>query len=397
MKKITLLVLGFSLTLAGSAATGKTVVAEGMGTQYERVSLIQVVDQLAHPWGVAFPGESRYLITERDGRLLLIDEDGKRHEISGLPDELYAVNQGGLLDVVTHPEFETSGWIYLTYSKGSREGTATTLIRARLEGTALVDREELFTQDRVSQPGRHYGSRILFTDSSTLLMTIGDRGAEPPRAQDPLDHAGTVLRLKDDGSIPEDNPFVGNNRYHPEIFSYGHRNIQGIAMHPEAGEVWATDHGARGGDRLDRIDAGKNYGWPTATPSREYRTEDPFRDSERVGFGKTPPVHEFLPTLAPSGLAFADATAFPNWEDNLLAGGLRPRHIQRVVVEYGPLYKFEAGQRRITIEGPFVAHSEHLLLNRIGRIRDVRTGPGGNIYILTDEPDGALYRLQPAD
>lgn len=372
----------------------KETIEERIGSQYENFSLVRLVGDLSHPWAVAFLGDGRYLISERSGSLILIDEEGHRHEVDGIPDDLYATNQGGLLDVVTHPEYENNGWIYLTYSQGTSRATATTLIRARLEGTSLVDREELFTQDRTSQPGRHYGSRILFTDTSTLLMTIGDRGVEPDRAQDTLDHAGSILRLRDDGSIPEDNPFLGNPNYHPEIFTYGHRNIQGIALHPETGEVWVTDHGARGGDRLDRIDAGLNYGWPIATPSRNYGDESPIAPT-RVGFGQVPPVHEFLPTLAPSGLAFADSGAFPDWEGNLLAGGLRSRHIQRVVLGEGPLYKFSSGQRTITIEGPYMAHSEMLLNHKIGRIRDVRTGPEGNVYILTDQSDGGLYRLSP--
>lgn len=396
MNKIISLLSVFFLVSTAWTAINEEVIEERMGTQYERVSLVRMAQDLEHPWAVAFLDGGRLLVSERGGRLLLFDENGDRHEVSGVPDDLYSRNQGGLLDVVPHPEYGDNGWIYITYSKGDGSGTATTLIRARLDGGELVDREELFTQDRKSRPGRHYGSRILFTDSDTLLMTIGDRGAEPPRAQDTLDHAGTVLRLKDDGSVPDDNPFVNDPDFHPEIYSYGHRNIQGIARHPETGEVWVTDHGPRGGDRLDRIDAGKNYGWPTATPGRDYGTEEPFKE-KRVAFGMVPPVHEFLPTLAPSGLAFADAEVFPNWENNLLAGGLRARQIQRLVVEEGPLYKFEEGQRRITIEGPYLAHAETLLLRKIGRIRDVRTGPDGNVYILTDHADGGLYRLQPTD
>ena len=364
-------------------------------TEYEQINLTRRIGGLNRPWAVAFPGENQYLITERGGRLLFIDENGERHEISGLPEDLFATNQGGLLDLVLHPNHAENGWIYMTYSRGDRQATATTLIRARLDGTQLVDLEQLFTQDRRSRPGRHYGSRILFTDEHTLLMTLGDRGAEPPRAQDTLDHAGTVLRLRDDGSVPEDNPFIGNDEYHPEIFSYGHRNIQGIALHPVTGEVWVTDHGARGGDRLDRIDAGGNYGWPTATPSLEYRDESPVAET-RVGFEAIPPVFEFLPTLAPSGLAFADADTFPNWEGNLLAGGLASRQVQRLLTGHGPRYKFRAGQRDITIEGPYLAHAEHILLRDIGRIRDVRTAPSGVIYLLTDEADGGLYRLTPA-
>lgn len=395
MKKLSFLMILFVLIPKLHAGFEDESVITNRGTEYERVGLTRRIAGLDHPWAVAFPGENQYLITERDGRLLFFDENGERHEVTGLPEDLFATNQGGLLDIVLHPNHAENGWIYMTYSRGDRQATATTLIRARLDGTALVDMEQLFTQDRKSEPGRHYGSRILFTDENTLLITIGDRGAEPPRAQDTLDHAGTVLRLRDDGSVPDDNPFVGNNQYHPEIFSYGHRNIQGIAMHPVSGDVWVTDHGARGGDRLDRIHAGGNYGWPTATPSLEYRDESPVAET-RVAFGAIPPVFEFLPTLAPSGLAFVNADTFSNWEGNLLAGGLASRQVQRLLTDHGPRYKFSAGPHDITVEGPYLAHAEHVILRDIGRIRDVRTAPNGFIYLLTDETDGGLYRLHPA-
>lgn len=396
--KIKKMMLLLSFVVAGSlvqAAFEDEVIARRLRTEHETVTLTRRIGNLSHPWAVAFLGEDRYLITERAGRLLLFEADGSRHEVTGLPDDIVNVNQGGLLDVVLHPNFAENGWIYMTYSRGDRHATATTLIRARLDGTALVDLEQLFTQDRMSSPGRHYGSRILFLPDHTLLMTIGDRGTHPERAQDHLDHAGTVIRLNDDGTVPEDNPFVGNDNFLPEIFSVGHRNIQGIALHPVTGEVWATDHGARGGDRLDRIDAGRNYGWPIVTPSREYRDQRPTSD-RRVDFGFIPPVHEILPTLGPSGLAFAPADSFPNWEGNLLAGGLIGRHIQRMLIDEGPIRKFQSGQHRITIEGPYLSHAEFLLMQAIGRIRDVRTHPNGSVYILTDEPNGGLFRMQSA-
>jgi glucose/arabinose dehydrogenase len=396
MKKIVIL-SGFLFASAVSrAAFEDTVLEENLRTEYANITLTRRVSGLNRPWAVAFPGENQYLITERGGRLLFIDENGERHVVSGLPDDLISIRQGGLLDLVLHPNFDENGWIYITYSRGTRQETATTLIRARLDGTQLVDVEQLFTQERKSQPGRHYGSRILFTDKNTLLMTIGDRGPEEIRAQDPLDHAGTVLRLRDDGTVPEDNPFVGNPRYLPEIFSYGHRNIQSLALHPETGEIWAVDHGARGGDRLDRIDAGLNYGWPVATPSLQYRDASRVSDV-RPGFGKVPPVFEIIPTLAPSGLAFADPDTFPGWEGSMLAGGLASQKLMRLVPAEGPIYKFNAGQRRITIEGPYLLHAENMLISKIGRIRDVRTAPNGFIYLLTDETDGGLYRIQPAD
>ena len=215
-------------------------------------------------------------------------------------------------------------------------------------------------------------------DDGTLLMSIGDRGADPPRAQDLGDHAGSVLRLNDDGTPAEDNPFIGVDYPHDEIYSYGHRNIQGLDIDPKTGLIWKTNHGPRGGDTLNVIEPGKNYGWPIISRGRQYGTEQQWgRGRERDGMEQ--PVWEFLPTLAPSGLAVVRGDQFPDWEGNLLAGGLASRQIQRIVVE-----------------GRTVVHIEALLLQEIGRIRDVRVGPDGNIYIVTDHSDGAVYRLEPA-
>jgi len=360
-------------------ASGESATILEVSTEYQDLRVTEVITGLEQPWAVAFLPDDRLLVTERPGRLLLV-EDGSRTEISGLP-SIHVQNQGGLLDVVPHPDYGNNGWIYLTYSKGDSEASVPALIRARLEDNALVDLEEIFESNTYTSPGRHYGSRILFLEDGTLLMTIGDRGADPPRAQDPLDHSGTVVRLHDDGSIPEDNPFVGNPDYAPEIFSWGHRNIQGIVQHPETGEIWATEHGPRGGDELNRIVAGENYGWPTASLGREYPTQEPFgevRDHDEAGM--IGPVYEFLPTLAPSGLAVVTGGGFHDtWQGNLLAGGLRAQRILRVV-----------------LENQSVVHLEELLHGDLGRIRDVRQGPDGNLYVVTGEADGGVYRVEPA-
>ncbi|MDQ2068693.1 PQQ-dependent sugar dehydrogenase [Natronospira bacteriovora] len=373
-----LLGLSTAIALAAGQAQAREVVASSIGTEYEQIRLVKLVDGLSHPWAVGFLPDGRFLVTERPNGLYLIEE-GKKTRVEGTP-EFFATNQGGMLDVVVHPDYESNGWIYLTYSKGDSDGTVPALARGRLEGNRLVDVEALFESNEYTSPGRHYGSRILFLDDGTLMMTIGDRGAEPPRAQDTLDHSGTVVRLNDDGSVPDDNPFVGDDDYAPEIWSYGHRNIQGIVQHPETGLIWATEHGPRGGDELNLIEPGKNYGWPTATLGRDYRTEDKFPHAEaRHREGMVDPVFEFLPTLAPSGLALVHGDRFANWEGNLLAGGLRPQKILRLV-----------------IEDETVVHAEELLRERIGRIRDVRQGPDGYIYIVNDMSDAALYRIEPA-
>jgi aldose sugar dehydrogenase len=220
------------------------VVEEEIRSEYQTFRLVQVADGLEHPWAIAFLGQDRMLVTERPGRLQLI-EGGRATEVTGLP-EVHVQNQGGLLDVVAHPRFEENGWIYLTYSKARGEETVPALARARLDGARLVDLEELFESNTYTSPGRHYGSRILFLGDGTLMMTIGDRGATPERAQDPADHSGSVVRLNEDGTVPADNPFVGDPARADEIFSYGHRNIQGIIRHPATGAVWATEHGATG-------------------------------------------------------------------------------------------------------------------------------------------------------
>lgn len=356
------------------AAAAASVVAEEISTQYEKIRLVKVIGGLEHPWAVAFLPDGRYLVTERPGRLNIVAEGGAT-PVAGVP-AVHAHRQGGLFDVALHPDFADNGWVYLSYAKGDADGTATALGRGRLDGTRLVDFEELFVQDRVSEAGRHYGARMAWRSDGTLLLAIGDRGAEPSRAQDPKDHAGKVLRLNADGSVPADNPFVGRADAHPEIYSLGHRNIQGLVVAPGTDEAWSTEHGERGGDELNLIRAGQNYGWPIVTRAREYRSEAQYGEA-RSRQGYTDPVYEFLPTLAPSGLALVTRDRFPRWRGNLLAGGLRAERIRRVVLEDG-----------------IVVHEEELLLGLVGRIRDVREGPDGHIYVLSDEADGGLYRIE---
>ncbi|MFU8820633.1 MAG: PQQ-dependent sugar dehydrogenase [Gammaproteobacteria bacterium] len=364
------------MSWAHSSAAAENVVADEIRTQYEKVRLVQVIGGLEHPWAVAFLPDGRYLVTERPGRLNMVAA-GVTTPVAGLP-EVHAHRQGGLLDVALHPDFADNGWVYLSYAKGDADGTTTALGRGRLDGARLVDFEELFVQDRVSEAGRHYGARMAWRADGTLLLAIGDRGAEPARAQDLKDHAGKVLRLNADGSVPADNPFVGRADVHPEIYSLGHRNIQGLVVAPGTDQAWSTEHGERGGDELNLIRAGKNYGWPIVTKSRDYRSEAQYGEA-RSREGVTEPVYEFLPTLAPSGLALVTKDRFPRWRGNLLAGGLRAERIRRVVLEDG-----------------VVVHEEELLLGLVGRIRDVREGPDGYIYILNDQADGGLYRLEPA-
>jgi aldose sugar dehydrogenase len=368
--------------LAPLAASGapavhaQQVIAERINTEYQPFRLVRLLE-MENPWGVAVLPDGRLLVTERAGRLHLVSQDGAATEVSGVP-RVHAQNQGGLLDVVLHPEYASNGWIYLTYSRGDSTQTVPALARARLEGTRLVDMQDVFQSNTPTSPGRHYGSRVLFLPDGTLLMTIGDRGATPERAQDTRDHSGSVVRLTDDGSVPADNPFVGDPAFAPEIFTYGHRNIQGIIRHPATGDVWATEHAPRGSDELNRIVAGENYGWPVVSLGRDYRTQEQWGEARRRS-GTTPPVFEFLPTLAPSGLAVVQGGGWHStWQGNLLAGGLRAQRILRLV-----------------IEDREVVHAEELLLQRIGRIRDVRQGPDGFIYVASEGEDGGIYRMEP--
>ncbi|TVR02294.1 MAG: PQQ-dependent sugar dehydrogenase [Deltaproteobacteria bacterium] len=347
-------------------------------TEYHGIQVERLAAGLEHPWSVAFLPRGRFLVTERPGRLQRIDRDGSATRIGGLPD-ITARGQGGLLDVSLHPRFEENQLVYLSFSRAEgRRDTVLAVVRGRLVEDRLEDVEEIFVQNRASSPGRHYGSRIAWLPDGTLLLSIGDRGSEPMRAQDTRDHAGSLLRLNDDGTIPEDNPFVGNEDVLDAIYSTGHRNIQGLVVTPD-GTVWATEHGPRGGDLLHRVQAGHNYGWPVVTQGLDYRTEREIREFEgRSAAGVTPHAHDFGPTLAPSGLAFVTSERFPRWEGNLLAGGLRAERI-----------------RRLTLIDNEVRHDEELLLQRIGRIRDVREGPDGHLYVLTDASDGALWRISP--
>ncbi len=367
------------LLLATLCAGNALAQIEVHRTEYQPVRVEALAENIAHPWAIGFLPDGRLLVTERAGQLKLIDADGSITEIDGTP-EVAAQRQGGLLEVLPHPDFEDNGWIYLTYSKADESGmTATALARGRLAGDRLVDLEDLYVQERYSDPGRHYGSKLAWMPDGTLLMSVGDRGSEPPRAQAMDDSAGKLLRLTEDGGIPSDNPFVGRDDVLPEIYTLGNRNIQGLIVHPETGEVWSSEHGPRGGDELNLMQGGANYGWPVVSRGRDYRTEEQFGDSVRSHPDMVEPVIDWTPSLAASGLAVLVDDHFPAWQGNFLAGGLRTEQIRRVVFENGaPVYE------------------EELLRGKMGRVRDVRVGPDGNIYVAIDSPNGTVYRISPA-
>lgn len=370
------------ITLLVAAVFWAGAAAETLRTEYEEIELEQLVDGLNEPWAIEFLPDGQMLVTERAGRLLRID-GAEVTEIGGAP-EVAARGQGGLLDVALHPDFESNQLIYLTWSRAGDDGvqSATTLSRGRLDGDALVEAEQIFTQDRLSSPGRHYGSRLAWLPDGTLLMSIGDRGAEPPRAQDLDDHAGSLLRLTEDGEAAPDNPFTSRADARPEIWSYGQRNIQGLMVHPETGEIWATEHGPRGGDELNLVVPGANYGWPVVSLGRNYRTEEPYFDyTQRSMTGIVDPVVDWTPGLHPSGLTMLTDDTFPAWQGNFLSGGLATEQIRRIVFENGE-----------------VVHEERLVQGKAGRVRDLTVGPDGFIYFVTDngEDNDGVWRISPA-
>ncbi len=337
---------------------------------------VKLVGGLENPWGMAFLPDGSVLVTERPGRLRLI-KDGRLQaaSISGLP-PIVARGQGGLLDVALHPEFSKDPWVYLSYAAPGKGGMGTAVGRGRLKGGQLAQWQTLFSLEPKTAERQHFGSRLVFDANNHLFITLGDR-AERDRAQDLADPAGSVLRLHDDGRIPADNPFASRKGARAEIYSYGHRNPQGMAIHPETGQLWLHEHGPQGGDEINIIRAGANYGWPVITHGREYVTG--FRIGEGTHKqGMEQPLHYWVPSIAPSGMAFYAGDRYPHWRGNLFVGALKEQMLVRLEL---------AGNR--------VVREQRLYKGEIGRIRDVRNGSDGYLYLLTDDNPGALYRLEP--
>jgi len=375
----TALAAGTALLLGGRGA-GRAAAQPGgaIESQRARFRVERLPGRLQHPWSVAFLPDGTALVTERPGRLRRVRLPGGLVDqpVAGVP-AVDAVGQGGLLDIALHPAFATNGLVYLSHAARTERGNASRVVRARFDGAALARVETVLEAAERPGGGRlHFGCRLAFARDGTLYVTVGERN-QRQRAQDRADPAGKVLRINDDGTIPPDNPFVGRADAHPAVFSYGHRNPQGLALHPGTGAVWEHEHGARGGDEVNILRAGANYGWPITTHGVDY-------SGAPIGIGPTAPgitdpIHVWVPSIAPSGMAFYTAEAFPGWRGGLFVGGL-------------------AGQclARLTLEGDRVVAEERLLTRAIGRIRDVRQGPDGFLYLLTDEEDGGLYRLLPA-
>ncbi|MDO1500061.1 PQQ-dependent sugar dehydrogenase [Winogradskyella maritima] len=319
-----------------------------------------VVPDLNIAWGMAFLPDGGMLITEKAGELLHF-KDGETTTIDGLPD-VYLRGQGGLMDVELHPDYENNGWIYISHAseEGEEDGGNTAIIRARLNGTALTDVEQLYKAGPNSKRGQHFGSRIRFDDEGFMYFSIGDRGNRDVNPQDITRDCGKVYRLHDDGSIPESNPFVDNADAKKAIFSYGHRNPQGMVKHPETGKIWVHEHGPRGGDEINVVEKGKNYGWPVISYGINYDGTS-FTDKTEME-GMEQPLFYWVPSIAPSGMDFVTSDKYPAWKGNLLVGSLKFEYIERLVIENNVVTK-----REKLIEGE-------------GRVRDVKQGPDGFIY-----------------
>jgi glucose/arabinose dehydrogenase len=357
------------------------VVMERVESEEATFRVVKMVDGLEHAWAVDWLPDGRMLITERSGQMVLVD-GGEKRQLSGLP-EIWAKGQGGLLDVRVHPDYADNGWIYFSYSTPGEGGGGTVLSRARLDGTSLTDVDELYRQFPFVRSNIHFGSRISFHEDGTVFVTLGERGQRRAEtdigAQDSTNTIGTTIRLNVDGSVPDDNPYVGREDVPDELYSYGHRNQQGMAIHPETGAVWQHEHGPHGGDELNLVQPGKNYGWPAVSYGDTYVTpHQPIGGTE--GPGLTQPVTYWDPSPALSGMTFYTGDKFPNWTNHLFMGALAHKKIIRA-----------------ELDGETVTHQEDLLTEELGRIRDVATGPDGYLYLLTDADSGGLYRLEPVE
>lgn len=341
---------------------------------------VTVARGLVHPWSLAFLPDGRLLVTERPGRLRLVSPDGKLSDpIAGLP-PVAASGQCGLLDVLPDARFKDNGLLYWSYAEPGEGGNSTAVARGRLDGGRVLDVKLLFRQSPKVSSAQHCGGRLVQARDGRLFVTLGDRFSRKDEAQNPANHIGKIVRIGADGEVPADNPFAGaaaRPDVRPELWSLGHRNVQGAALHPDTGELWASEHGPQGGDEVNVVEAGKNYGWPLVTLGRNYGTGTRIgEEGPRPGFEG--PLKTWVPTsIAPSGMAFLTSDRYPGWKGSLFIGALRAQ----VLV-------------RLTLDGRRVVGEERLLDNLRERIRDVRQGPDGWLYVLTDSEDGRVMRLE---
>jgi glucose/arabinose dehydrogenase len=367
-------VAGTLVPLALAVVGASALAAESY--QAGPVSVVTVADGLEQPWGLEFLPDGRMLVTEKEGRLRLVGADGALSEpLAGVP-EVYDRGQGGLLDVALDPDFAANRLVYLSFSEPGGPGGGTAVARGKLGADRLDDVTVIWRQQPKLDSGHHFGSRLVFLKDGTLIVTLGDRN-QRQYIPDMKAQIGKLVRINRDGSIPEDNPFVGNADYSPDLYSLGHRNVQGATLHPDTGALWTVEHGARGGDEINVPEPGKNYGWPVISYGREY-------SGGRIGEGTSKdgleqPAYYWDPSIAPSGMTFYTGDKFPAWKGSLFVGTLK---FQLLV--------------RLEVDGTRVVKEERLLEDMGERIRDVVQGPDGYLYLLTDEDDGRILRLEPA-
>ncbi|MBE9196460.1 PQQ-dependent sugar dehydrogenase [Synechocystis sp. LEGE 06083] len=379
-------------TEAGQTSPRPTNSMEVAQTPQKEIKAVPIISGLEHPWGMAWLPNGDILITERPGRLRIVRNGVLDPEAIGGVEEvatvsaqqLFASQQGGLLDIALHPRFAENRFVYFTYSHGTQQANRTRVARAVFDGETITDWQVIFEVGQTKSGGQHFGSRLTWLPDETLLVSIGD-GGNPPvqlegdfirqQAQNLASHLGKVIRINDDGTIPVDNPFVDNPEAAPEIWSYGHRNIQGMAYDPVTQQVWATEHGSRGGDELNLIQKGENYGWPVVSFSKEYSTGQPVAPvTSRPDM--VDPLQVWTPAIAPSGLAIYRGDRHPDWQGTIFAGGLVDRGVRHLRV----------GENNEIISETTITIGD--------RVRDIRQGPDGHVYVLTDNNNGQLLRLE---
>ena len=373
----------FAALLLLATAPAAVQAQDAISTEQARIKVSTIAEGLDHPWGIAFLSDGSMLVTEKSGALRRVDKnDTLGKPIAGVP-EVDARDQGGLLDITLHPNFAQNRLLYLSFSEPGESGNSTAVAQAQLseDHRQLNDLRVIFSQKPKLDSTMHFGSRIVFDREGRIYVGLGERSHEQFRehAQDLNSHLGKVVRLNEDGSIPPDNPFVGRNDALPEIWSYGHRNIQAAALHPDSGTFWEIEHGPKGGDEVNIPQAGKNYGWPVVSHGVNY-DGTPVGSGKKDAPGMEDPIYTWTPVIAPSGMIFYSGNAFPEWKGDLFVGGLRATALVR-----------------LELDGEKVVGEERLLTDLDYRIRDVTESPEGDIVVITDEDNGHIIRISPED